>query len=195
MVMTITDKIRDNKNIDMSETLFWCLVEAINWETVSRQQRGYEVVSKRLGEELTIKEATDLRAIASIAVGLLDKVIDERNPARGGDDSHSDFCTHIIGLGSAVFYSSLGDYDLMAERGRRSDYAESFSYCLPYPSEMEMERLSLYDVAFDIVEKHNHSMYANSFEEAKEKFIEQYASEDVRNIKVSLNAVALMETE
>jgi hypothetical protein len=71
-----------------------------------------------------------------------DLVGDERNPAGGGDDSHSDLLFHIVGLGKDEFYACLEDYDRIEARGNapygsEDGYTESFMYCLPHVNVVE----------------------------------------------------------
>jgi hypothetical protein len=133
-VTKLTEAINEHQHIEMSEEIFWDIVDAIDWANTSKKRWSYETVRKRLGERLTLTEVEDLRSIASIASDILDRKIGpDHNPAGGGDDAHSDFCYHIIGLGSKEFYSSLADYDRIEQRGNNNDYVESFVYCLPWP--------------------------------------------------------------
>ena len=122
----ITDKYA------MTEDRFWQLVGFANWPN-----DGYEGPNAMYRSSLSKEEGIEFRKIVYALWGLLDHEIGERNPAGGSDDSHSDFCYHIIGLGRKQFYTHLNDYSLMEARGVAGDYKESFGYAVPYEDDWE----------------------------------------------------------
>jgi hypothetical protein len=117
----------------MSETRYWELVEMANWP-----EGGYDEPKVKYLETLNATTGKEFRSITDKLWNVLDKFIDhrgtQRNPAEGGDDSHSDLLFHIIGLGYDVFYACLDDYKNIkgvADVG----YKESFGYAIPYMDE------------------------------------------------------------
>jgi hypothetical protein len=134
----IEEKFAENK-VKMTEDQFWGLVASINWaETSLQPKQDYDAIHSSLSVILKKQGITDLRKIAGLAWNELDKLVgDARNPAGGGDDSHSDLLYHIVGLGKEEYYKHLNDYSLIEARGKAryqtvDGFRESFSYCLPY---------------------------------------------------------------
>jgi hypothetical protein len=127
-----------NDQIIMTEDEFWNLVSYADWPN-----RDYREVSSEYLHLLSLEEALEFRKIASELKNLLDAFIGtNRNPAGGGDDSHSDLLYHIIGLGRNQFYAHLNDYSLIRARGGAKygspeGYEESFCYCMPYHNDYE----------------------------------------------------------
>lgn len=115
------------KKHDMVEARYWQLVAMANWPNL-----GYDKPKREYLEQLTPEEGKKFRKVTDSLWNVLDKFIGDRNPAQGGDDAHSDFCYHIIGLGKQEFYANLENYALMESRGDRFDYKESFGYAIPY---------------------------------------------------------------
>jgi len=126
------------KQISMTEDNFWSLVAYADWPN-----KGYDSISAEYLRLLSREECKEFRTIASSLWNILDKAVGvNRNPAGGGDDSHSDLLYHIIGLGRDEFYAHLNNYDLMDARGKapydsNDGYKESFSYCIPYDTDYD----------------------------------------------------------
>lgn len=57
---------------------------------------------------------------------------EERGEYYLGDDGFGDFCSHVVGMGKAVFEDELENPRKLFERARGSDYKEKFSYCIPH---------------------------------------------------------------
>jgi hypothetical protein len=122
----------------MTEPRFWELIAMANWP-----DEGYNEPKLRYLKALKPIEGKEFRSIVEKLWNELDKFIGrERNPANGGDDSHSDLCYHIIGLGETEFYASMGDYKRIKARGQApydspEGYKESFGYAVPYDCEWD----------------------------------------------------------
>jgi hypothetical protein len=125
------------KEYEMTEDRFWELVAEVEWPNM-----GYYEAKIHYLKTLTEQECKDLRDMAGELWNVVDHFIGDRNPAGGGDDSHSDLCYHIIGLGKEQFYAHMSDYNLLDARGDApydspDGYKESFGYCLPYEEDAE----------------------------------------------------------
>jgi hypothetical protein len=118
----------------MDEARFWEIVDTINWASDCDYKRG----RKWFLQNLTFAEVEAFRSIKSEKWNALDEMIGmDRNPAGGGDDSHSDLLNHVIGLGKEQYEAHLADYSLLEARGNAKydtaeGYKESFAYCLPH---------------------------------------------------------------
>lgn len=113
----------------MTDVRFWELVELAEWG----KDHDYERIKRLYLRTMSLTEADEFCGIFRSRRDELDNVIGPtRNPAGGGDDSHSDLLAHIIGLGQAEYEKSLSDYAVIRKRGHAGDYKESFSYCIPY---------------------------------------------------------------
>lgn len=117
----------------MTEARFWQLVGLANWP-----HDGYDGPNAMYLTAMSKDEGIEFRNLVDEAKNVVNEAIGpERNPAQGGDDSHSDFCFHIVGLGKDQFYAHLNDYSLMEARGKARDYRESFGYAVPYKGDWE----------------------------------------------------------
>ena len=119
------EEIFDHNN--MSESRFWGLVGMADWPN-----HGYDLPKLDYLKTLTPSEGIKFRKVLDGLWVALDKFITtDRNPAGGGDDSHSDLMYHIIGLGKETFNKCVKNYKAIkcvAENG----YKESFGYAVPY---------------------------------------------------------------
>jgi len=121
----------------LTEKRFWELVDIADWpnsKTIEAKLLYLRSVKK--------EEGISFRKAICRLFNMVDEFIGDRNPAGGGDDSHSDLCYHIIGLGKESFYKHMNDYRLIKERGKapygsEEGYRESFSYCVPHIDEWE----------------------------------------------------------
>ena len=145
MMTKLQEAIEDPMRMD--ENQFWAIIDFANWKEISIEGGRIDWdahknrIIKRFG--LNHQDVVELRKYISTAWQLLDqKIGNDRNPARGGDDSHGDLISHIIGLGRDEFYASLEDYSRIDNRGAakygsKEGYRECFSYIIPYESEMK----------------------------------------------------------
>ena len=121
----------------MNDAKFWEIVKTVNWA----KDCNYKRIKHWMLNNLTLEEAMAFRKIASQKWALLDNLVGERNPANGGDDSHSDLLYHVVGLGKKEFEAHLDDFLLLAARGSsygsEEGYTESFSYAIPYEDDYE----------------------------------------------------------
>jgi hypothetical protein len=174
--MTAIQKAMLGQGIEMTEDRFWYIVDKINWEKISQNEKlnsdtaQANVISLF---DLDRKGVTDLRAIASHAWNLLDKKVGDRNPAGGGDDSHSDLLYHIIGLGKEEFYACLNEFWRIQKRGEApygtpEGYRESFCYVLPYEDHLPDDRKE-YDVTIEARVRKTIRVKANSEDEATQE--------------------------
>ena len=119
------EEIFDHNN--MSESRFWQLVAMTDWPNL-----GYDKPKLEYLEQLTPTEGKQFRKVVDGLWKVLDEFITtDRNPAGGGDDSHSDLLFHIIGMGKEAFNKCVQNYksiECVAETG----YKESFGYAVPY---------------------------------------------------------------
>ena len=119
--------------IGMAEDRFWELVSWTNWP-----EEGYDRPKLRYLQTLEPEEGRKFRKTLDKLWGVMDSFIGhDRNPAGGGDDSHSDFIYHVIGLGKDIYYTSLENYGLLESRGNMDDFEESFGYAVPYVSDWD----------------------------------------------------------
>ena len=151
---TLTEAIKDNASIEMTEEQFWTIIDSVKWEeklTLEREEffKASSASQKSIGESHTYKELCDLRMVFSLAWNLIDKTIGDKNPAGGGDDSHGDLIAHIIGLGSKAFYFYLNDYSALEARGE--EHRESFSYFLPYSQDYKDNIVESNEREYDVV--------------------------------------------
>ena len=135
MITEMTKEAKDQ--YPMSEERFWEIVKIADWPN-----KDHNDVTAEYLKFLFVEEGIQLRRMSGVFFNMLDKVVGQRNPAGGGDDSHSDLLYHIIGLGREQFYAHLNDYSLIEKRGQsRYDsaegYKESFAYCMPYEDDWE----------------------------------------------------------
>ena len=121
----------------MTEDRFWELVTRTNWP-----HEGYDRPKLRYLQTLKPKEGKQFRAVVDKLWAVLDRFVGDRNPAGGGDDSHSDLMYHIIGIGKDEFYACLKSYKKMEAKGHwkpnnKEGYVESFGYAVPYKDEWD----------------------------------------------------------
>lgn len=117
----------------MTELKFWKIVKQADWA----RDFDYERIRNWMLKTMTMEEIEKFRRIAGQKWQQLDKHCGSRNPAGGGDDSHSDLLYHVIALGKDVFEANLADYMLLAKRGDETygspdGYKESFGYAIPH---------------------------------------------------------------
>jgi len=129
MIKAITDKY------EMTEPRFWELVAQADWP-----KKQYDAIKMHYLKTINQQECIELRGIADGLWKMLDDFCEDKCPAMGSDDSHSDLFYHIIGLGKNEFYACMKNYELIKARGHapyesKEGYEESFGYCLPYHDE------------------------------------------------------------
>lgn len=182
---TITEILKERPDIDMDEWNFWMMVHSVNWKKISLGKYQSEEIQKRILSSLSYKTLVDLRAIYAIAHNMLDELIGDRNPANGGDDSHGDLISHIVGLGRDVFYAHLADYSLIEARGNApyqtvAGYREKFAYCLPYvqdhPDHKGKKEIE-YDVTIEATVRKTIKVRADSEDKAIELGHELFTTE------------------
>jgi len=122
----------------MNESKFWEIVDKADWA----KDFDYKRIKNWMSNTMTLKEVESFRQIAGEKWEQLDKLCGNKNPAGGGDDSHSDLLYHVIGLGKDVFEANINDYMLLANRGHEAygsqdGYKESFLYAIPYKDDYE----------------------------------------------------------
>jgi hypothetical protein len=117
----------------MNDTEFWAIVETANWSKDFDSER----ICNWMCQTMRWKKIVEFRTIAAKKWMELDRLCGDRNPAGGGDDSHSDLLYHVIGLGKEVYEANLADYMLLAFRGNspygsKEGYKECFVYAIPH---------------------------------------------------------------
>jgi len=133
---------------------------------------------------LSPEEGIEFRQILDNLWGLLDYEIgDGRNPAEGSDDSHSDLCYHIIGLGKTQFYAYINDYSLIEARGKAPygsplGYKESFGYCVPYVNDWKIE-----------TEEENKTLRTMGFEDVIDDIRKALSEADGEHIATAYNNI------
>ena len=124
---------------NLTEDRFWELVAIADWPNL-----GYDEPKVTYLETVRSVEGIEFRRMIGRVWSWVDHIIGpDRNPACGGDDSHSDFIYHLIGIGKEQFYAHVNDYELMEKRGDAHDYKESFGYAIPYIEEWQDPKKTL----------------------------------------------------
>ena len=147
----------------MSEDRFWELVAMTDWPN-----KGYDQPKIDYLKSLNKSTGLKFRKIVDALWNVLDEFIgSERNPAGGGDDSHSDLLYHIIGLGRTEFYAHLKDYSLMEARGEADynsaeGYKESFGYAIPYKSDWDNPEKEIVDLEESLARREEEKAEVNN---------------------------------
>ena len=123
----------------MTETRFWEIIGIVNWG----KDFDYDRIKSWMLKHLTPENAEEFRKIAREKWDAIDKMVGDRCPAQGADDSHSDLFYHVIGLGKEVYEASLENYYILEERGQApygspEGYKESFLYAIPHQTDYDM---------------------------------------------------------
>lgn len=130
-----------NDDITVTEEVFWEIVEEINWdercEEISLDEENIRLM-KRFNKEA----ARELQRISSEKEGEVYEAFEDYLYKEGtsvglGDDSFSDLCSHIVGLGREEFEAHLNNPELIYQRAVKGNFKEKFSYVFPYPSDYE----------------------------------------------------------
>lgn len=117
---------------------FWEIVSKVGWgRHHTDSKRGKSVLKKELP---SVEAMEDFRETCRFLRTHLDDIVTDyekqNNVSCGlGDDGFNDLLNHIIGLGREEYIRVLEDPSLAIKRGVENKFTESFSYCIPYPSD------------------------------------------------------------
>jgi hypothetical protein len=114
------------------EKKFWEVVESCGWGTKTTNSKE---VKRYLLRNFSQAEIQALEAVFRQYTSKLSEHLSEVTGV--SDDSFSDLCSHIVGLGKKEYDAVMKDADLAQQRINRSDYAESFSYVWPHEDDYE----------------------------------------------------------
>ncbi len=115
---------------------FWAEVARIGWKD-RNPCRFYKQVEGSLLQRWDDEFLASFRERMDEFVGELQSRIQHFEKDNGvscecGDDGFSDLTHHIVGLGREEYEKVMADPMLAVERGRKCEYEESFSYCIPH---------------------------------------------------------------
>lgn len=121
---------------------FWAKVAQMGWPKLSSQSPAKVKTQAIRSGFWTPELAAQFRTIFSSKMAKLSRVIEawelEQNESIGcGDDSFSDLRAHIIGLGQDEFTRVVANPELAYKRAMKGQYAESFTYYVPYEDDFK----------------------------------------------------------
>ncbi len=124
----------------MTENRFWEIVESVKWGEITGDSVDYKAVTKcyetqkaRLLKSLSYNDIKDLQKMYAEKINRL--VVNS-----GKDfcyDGWSDCIAHIVGLGEKQYNANIAVPQRIMDRLDAGDYEESFTYALPYASDLE----------------------------------------------------------
>ncbi len=129
----IKGNINGGTNID---NFFWTLVDMVDYKSDDNYKRINDILLNinRFGGV----PAEKILALAKV-LNYKCKAIDNKwaDDIRGvGDDSWSDLKSDIVSRGKEYYDRALIDFDLVQRMSNEDDYTESFSYAIPYKSDL-----------------------------------------------------------
>lgn len=129
----IKGNINGGTNID---NFFWTLVDMVDYKSDDDYKRINDILLNinRFGGV----PAEKILALAKV-LNYKCKSIDNKwgDDIRGvGDDSWSDLKSDIVSRGKEYYDRALIDFDLVQRMSNEDDYTESFSYAIPYKSDL-----------------------------------------------------------
>jgi len=135
----------------------WKIIKDLNWGEISHSEpKPYDMLKKKILMNYSCEEIVRLRGFVRTKFRDMYYAIDKYekdNNVRCGDygdgdgdsfsdygdgDSFSDMIHHIIGMGEDVYNSILNDPHLLNSGHEANNYVESFSYSLPYDSDLDL---------------------------------------------------------
>jgi hypothetical protein len=139
----------NNKNAEdalpkpMEDSRFWNIVQEAGWGTVDfnfNRIKTYFKARMDKAEASTFLEAYEKKcdALATEVELYLKRCRRQEIPHRlpfSGDDGFGDMIAHTVGLGRQFYDKVMRDVDAL----RGLNVEESFSYCVPYPSDYEQK--------------------------------------------------------
>jgi len=128
--------------------LFWSEVALIGW-TDNPEKGFYNKAKARLLRRCTgefLGEFREMKEGFENELGMaVDRVERKTGESTGcGDDGWGDLLNHVIGLGKEEYEASLADPMRVIKRGQACNYAESFDYCVPFGTDLELVSKGLY---------------------------------------------------
>lgn len=111
---------------------FWTDIKPFGWGT---KTTDHVAIERRLLREWTPEKARKAQDVFQHLQSKMFKAL--RNVREVSEDSFGDLVAHIIGLGQAEYEAVLADPMLAQERASTGNYAESFSYALPFSTSFE----------------------------------------------------------
>lgn len=138
----------------MNRDQFWALVDEIGWGT---RTTDCDAVEKMLLKRFTPAEAEEARDHFEECWGALYTILSPLFSFSGAldadgvyirshisDDSFSDLCYHIVGLGREEWQRNIDNPKLAETRAKDRDYVESFGACFPWEDTYEYLNLAVY---------------------------------------------------
>lgn len=118
-----------------SESKTWSLIEEIGWGT---KTTDYKAVKKKLMSEYTLEEMQGFREKVNYFYNRVSDAVDkyvhdlrdeggDHDLPYGGDDSYSDMCNHVVGMGKSYYEKVIKEPSILETLKPK----ESFSYCIP----------------------------------------------------------------
>ena len=118
------------------DDFFWGIVDMVNYKSDNDYQRIKDL----------LKDLNAFAGVSSEKILLLAKVLNFKTKAidkkwgddiyNVGDDSWSDLRCDIVSRGKEFYNKALMDFDLVQRMANEDDYKESFSYAIPYTSDL-----------------------------------------------------------
>lgn len=116
-----------NTTVDtMTTEQFWTIVATLGWG----MKADTTSIKLALMRQLTPAQAEAFDARFCALRAALDKKIAKAVDCLG-DDSYTDLCAHIIGLGEAEYTATLARPSKARARAAAGNFAESFAYVIP----------------------------------------------------------------
>jgi hypothetical protein len=129
----IKGNINGATNIDK---FFWTVVDMVDYKSDNDYKRISSIL-KDLNKFAGVP-AEKILALAKV-LNYKCKAIDKKwgDDIRGvGDDSWSDLKCDIVSRGKEYYERALIDFDLVQRMSNEDDYTESFSYAIPFTSDL-----------------------------------------------------------
>jgi len=127
---------------------FWNEVALIGW--TDKPEKGfYDKAKARLLRRWTGEFLEEFGEMKDELISALGLAVEAKEKGSGessgcGDDGFGDLLNHVVGLGKEEYEASLADPMRVIKRGQAYDYAESFGYCIPYGTDIELISKGLY---------------------------------------------------
>lgn len=127
---------------------FWNEVALVGW--TDKPEKGfYDKAKARLLRRWTGEFLEEFSEMKDELYSKLVAAVQRAEKGSGesvecGDDGFGDLMNHLIGLGKEEYEASLADPMRVIKRGQAYNYAESFGYCIPYGTDIELISKGLY---------------------------------------------------
>jgi len=118
----------------MTRQEFWNQVDEFGWGTKTTDYKAIKIFFLKKGQAYTTAFENHLDFLRN---NLDNKMWRYHTQVECGDDSWSDLCCHVVGLGQKEYEACLENPQRFVDRGNCGDFTESFCYGVPGDWELE----------------------------------------------------------